>query len=195
MKRIIETEVMTFDELGDVAKEKARAWFREGGFDFDWYDFTLSAAHDIGQVLGFTIPPAGKGKDGIAFSGFSNQGDGASFSGMWEAPTDPVARMEKLGFTEPAAGKLIDLAYQAEALAATLEDPDEVFLVERSGRYCHEMTMQCYNDEVLKLARAFARWIYSSLQATWDDINSDESVDEAILANEYTFKEDGSRFG
>ena len=38
MPEIIETTVYQLHELSDAAKEKARAWFREGGFDHDWYD-------------------------------------------------------------------------------------------------------------------------------------------------------------
>jgi hypothetical protein len=38
MPEVIETIVYRLDELDDAAKEKARAWYREGGFDHDWYD-------------------------------------------------------------------------------------------------------------------------------------------------------------
>ena len=38
MPEIIETTVYRLDELSDAAKEKARAWYREGGFDYDWFE-------------------------------------------------------------------------------------------------------------------------------------------------------------
>lgn len=38
MPEIIETTIYQLAELYETAKDKARAWFREGGFDHDWYD-------------------------------------------------------------------------------------------------------------------------------------------------------------
>lgn len=38
MPEIIETTVYRLNELSDTAKDKARAWYRDGGFDYDWYD-------------------------------------------------------------------------------------------------------------------------------------------------------------
>ena len=37
MPEIIETTVYRLNELSDAAKDKARAWYREGGFDYDWH--------------------------------------------------------------------------------------------------------------------------------------------------------------
>ena len=39
--KTVETNVFTFDELTDRAKEKARAWYREGALDYEWYDSIL----------------------------------------------------------------------------------------------------------------------------------------------------------
>jgi len=48
MKTIIETEVMTFDELDESAKETAREWYREGiGYD-EWWDCIYMDAENIG---------------------------------------------------------------------------------------------------------------------------------------------------
>ena len=38
MPAIIETTVYQLDELADDAKERARSWYRQHGFDYDWYD-------------------------------------------------------------------------------------------------------------------------------------------------------------
>jgi hypothetical protein len=38
----------TFDELSDKAKEQARNWFREGNFDYAWWQFTYDDAERIG---------------------------------------------------------------------------------------------------------------------------------------------------
>ena len=42
-------------------------------------------------------------------------------------------------------------------------------------------------DEITDLLREFMDWIYSRLEKEWDYMNSDKSVDESILANEYNF--------
>ena len=47
MPDVIETTVYRLDELSDAAKDKARAWYREGGFDYDWYD---SVYEDFQQI-------------------------------------------------------------------------------------------------------------------------------------------------
>ncbi len=41
MPEIIETTLYRLNELSDAAKDKARAWYREGGFDYDWYDASM----------------------------------------------------------------------------------------------------------------------------------------------------------
>ena len=52
MPEIIETTVYRFDELADAAKDKARAWYREGGFDYDWYDSVYEDFQQIAEILG-----------------------------------------------------------------------------------------------------------------------------------------------
>jgi len=46
--RIQETKVYKFDELSDDAKDKARAWYLEGAFDYDWYQYIYEDASRIG---------------------------------------------------------------------------------------------------------------------------------------------------
>ncbi len=43
--------------------------------------------------------------------------------------------------------------------------------------------------------RDLARWLYARLREEYAYLTSDEAVDEAIVANEYTFTEVGERFG
>lgn len=35
MPEVLEITVFRFDELSDAAKKRARAWYRDGGFDYD----------------------------------------------------------------------------------------------------------------------------------------------------------------
>ena len=52
MPDVIETTVYRLDELSDTAKDKARAWYREGGFDYDWYDAVYEDFQRIAEILG-----------------------------------------------------------------------------------------------------------------------------------------------
>ncbi len=91
MPRIIETTVYGIDELPDEAKEAARAWYRESCLDYEWYDFVYEDFGRICEILGVTLATTtawlqGGGtrdKPCIYWSGFSCQGDGASFQGWW----------------------------------------------------------------------------------------------------------------
>jgi len=95
-----------FDELSDKAKERAREWYREGGLDYEWWDFTnvIDAAKYMGieidtktqtRIGGYTQGDNGGTWDAnkkityqetcIYFSGFNSQGDGACFLGTWRA--------------------------------------------------------------------------------------------------------------
>ena len=48
-------------------------------------------------------------------------------------------------------------------------------------------------DSLIETARDYMRWIYKQLEKEYDYQNSDECVDENILANEYTFEINGTR--
>jgi hypothetical protein len=66
--------------------------------------------------------------------------------------------------------------------------------VERSGSAGPEMTADA-EKTVIEALRDLASWLYRQLEHEYDDLTSDETVDEAIIANQYTFTETGQRFG
>lgn len=50
--RTIEIKLFQYDELPtEAAKEKAREWFAQGLFDFDWWDPTYEDAENIGLKI------------------------------------------------------------------------------------------------------------------------------------------------
>lgn len=193
----IETTLYQYDELPtDEARERARDWYTSGGLDCDWWDCVYDDAKEIGAALGFTI-------DDIFFSGFSCQGDGASFRGGYRY--SPGWR-KKLAEYCP---KETDIFAIGEALQG-LQRRRFYGLTARiragDGRYSHEMTMaadvetidgrEVTNEEdraVLECARDFARWIYSRLEREHDYLTGEESVADSIRANEYEFLESGRR--
>ena len=48
---------------------------------------------------------------------------------------------------------------------------------------------------MLEAIRDLARWLYRQLQTEYDHLTSDETIEQSIIANEYTFTETGQRFG
>lgn len=66
--------------------------------------------------------------------------------------------------------------------------------VERDSPSWQNMTTDA-EETVIEALRDLARWLYRQLKREYDDLTSDESVDEAITANDYTFTAAGRRFG
>ncbi len=66
--------------------------------------------------------------------------------------------------------------------------------VERDSPNYQDMTADA-EEAVIEALRDLARWLYRQLEREYEYLTSDEAVDEAIIANEYTFTETGRRFG
>ena len=66
--------------------------------------------------------------------------------------------------------------------------------VERDSPTWQDMTADA-EETVIEALRDLARWLYRQLERECDHLASDESIDEAIAANAYTFTAVGRRFG
>jgi len=194
--RIKQEMVYTFDELSESAKERARTWYREGAFDYEWYEATVEGAKECLAHAGFTV-------DRIYFSGFSSQGDGACFEGTWAAGnTLPVKAMKQHA---PQDKKLHEIAGRMRDLAKA--NPSAFMRVKHRRHYHHEYCTafdvesdDCQKDlkpgaedAIIETARDAMRWIYRQLEKEYDYLNADEQVDACIRANEYEFTEEGKR--
>ena len=213
MPEIIETTVYRLDELSDAAKDKARGWYRQTGFDHDWYEFVYEDFERICAILGIdlkTVPVRLYGgtrqKTCIWFSGFWSRGDGACFEGRYRhAKGTP----QKIRDHAPKDGELHRIADALQAiqrrnfyqLHATITHRDRYFheycmaiAVERDSPTYQDVTADA-EDAVIEALRDLARWLYRQLEQEYEGLTSDEAVDETIAANEYTFTESGRRFG
>lgn len=213
MPHIKTKTVWNFDELSDTAKEKARQWFREGNLDYEWWDATYEDALRVAEILGIDINTRptrlSSGKPGnpehcIWFSGFSSQGDGACFEGHYSYAKGCAKKIREYAPQDKELHGIANAlaAYQREAgygLSATMK---------HSGHYYHS---RCMSVDVRRVDRVgndgevteqqetgitecmveFADWIYKRLEEEHDYLQSCESVDETIKANEYEFTEDG----
>jgi hypothetical protein len=205
MKEII-TKVYEFDELDEKGKEKAREWYRDASSDDTiWSECVIDDAKTILALMGWDI-------DKIYYSGFNSQGDGACFTGTWRADNVKVGKAKEYAPTDEELHKIAKIY---EELAE--KHPVTSMSVKHSGRYCHEnctefdafdggfYELEMGNDEMVKneesknifieTSKDAMRWIYKNLEREWDFQNSDETIDENIKANFYTFTESGKRFG
>lgn len=197
--------VYTYDELDDLAKEKARQWWAQHVFEdsCDW-EFVYEDADRMAELMGISINTrAGKRHEPcIWFSGFSSQGDGACFEGSYRYKKGAVKAIK----AECNDEELIRIATELQAvqrrnfyrLYATCK---------HTGHYSHSGCMSVdvedsenqYRDlgdaeeEIRQLMRDFADWIYERLSDEYDYQTSDEAVEESILSNEYEFYQSGER--
>jgi hypothetical protein len=216
MRKVTST-VYHFDELPtERAKEKARDWFREceqNNFDpeFEWYE---TAAKLLGITFADKTFQTVGGKTGyesdIRYSGFSSQGDGASFVGKYEfAPGCAEAIREEF----PKGTVLHTIADDLTVLfvARKLQGKSGITarVTQNDHHYVHANTMRLDDvvagenedeeisadeeETILEAMRDFANWIYAGIEADWNWMLEDEQVDEGMRANEYEFDEDGHR--
>jgi hypothetical protein len=207
MPRTIQTRVFTLDELSDTARDAARNWFREGGFDYDWWDAVYDDFCRICDLIGITlktrpVPLMGGGtrRDPcIWFRGFGSQSDGAAFEGLYRYARGCVAKITAYA---PKDQDLQDIARRLAAiqrrnfyaLQATIEARGSSHMRIAVEREDAVLTVGA-EDDVTEALRDLAHWLYTSLEAEYAFLTSDEAVDETILANGYTFTEAGERFG
>lgn len=189
MKKV-EVSLYEYKELSDKAKEKARAWFTTDYPCHDWWDPIYEDAKEMAKLLGIEI-------DDIYFSGFYSHGDGACFKGTFR-PED-VKTVEEFLENYPEEKTVLGL-YERICKVKCPEDCRVNISV--SGHHSHSHTMSISfteemereeERELLSCVRAFADWIYRTLEKEYEYLLSDEAVEESITANEYLFLEDGSR--
>jgi hypothetical protein len=203
-------EVWYFNELSEKAKDKAREWYRTKQFNYDWWDDIYDNVKTAASYLGIEIDKkpvtlmSGKTwyAPAIYFSGFSSQGDGASFLGTWRA--NNMKTTVELSAEFPTDETLLNIH-------ATLWEYKTVY----PGSYCTSTRGNCmysherstnleavlaedrdYNrqecEPLEECVVDFMKWIYDELETEYEYLTSDEYVDENIRANEYEFTEEGS---
>lgn len=179
-------DIYKYEELSDDAKEKAREWYRKD-LEAD-SEYVIDDAKEIAALMGWEI-------DKVYFSGFWSQGDGACFEGRLrykkgcaKSVTSHAPRDKELH----RIAKAWQGVQRRNFYALTAS-------VKHRGHYHHEMCTEfdCgdasaeVEDDIKEIARDFMLWIYKQLETEYNWQNSDETVEENIIANEYEFTEDG----
>lgn len=195
--------LFTFDELSDSAKEKARQWWRECSVgDSFWSECIEDEAKEQASFMGFDV-------EKVLWSGFCRQGDGACFTGRWNA-NDFGPNKVADGWGEcDTTSKLKRIAGVFEEFAK--QYPELQVKISHNDRYCHERSVdydfyffdqetgeekdwpENFSERTFKeTCIDLFRWIYCQLEKEYEHQNSDECVDESILIK-YTFLENGKR--
>lgn len=206
MPRAIERTVYKFAELSEAAKETAREHERQTYQDFNWWDWCYEDAIICAKCLGIELDAKN-----ISFSGFSSQGDGASFTGYYDFKADAVAAITAHA---PQDQTLLKIAEEQTALQthARLVHGAHIharITRSRNSHYVHSNTMDIeakyvntdnealatseeLDQAMTRLMRSFADWIYKQLEDENDWLNSDECIDERLNESDDEFDEDGS---
>ena len=214
MSEVIETTVYRLDELSEAARDRARDWFREGGFDHDWYDAVYEDFQRIAEILGLELKTrpvrlmgGGTRQDPcIWFRGFCSQGDGACFETHLSYRKGAPRRIREYAPQDAELHRIADALQEVQRrnfyqLRADVRHRGHyyheycmVISVERDSPTYQDMTADA-EETVIEALRDLARWLYRQLEREYDHLSSDEAVDESITVNEYTFTEAGRRFG
>jgi hypothetical protein len=209
--KTIEVKLYSFSELEtDSAKEKARTWWRNGPESFD-DDATLDDIFHCADLLGIQLSertfalPGGRVRSEPCFyySGFSSQGDGASFTGTYSYR---LGSLRDLQAYAPNDDRLSSIAKRLQEVQRRNFYKLTAAVTQR-GRYVHEQSMEiCVGlnqvnepsaadaEEVRECLRAFARWAYRLLESDYEWQQSDEAVDELLEDNGFEFLGSGNRW-
>jgi hypothetical protein len=204
MPQTIEVTLYQFNELSDTAKERAREWWREcESQEFGASGELNEPIESAAKLLGFTfrthnvnLMGGGIRVEPDIYWQLGDQGSGASFRGYYQYVKGSV---KKITAEFPQDTKL----HQIAAGLADLQKQYRYGLtanIETSGRDVHKYAMciaaettESDSGTLLTLVRDFADWIYKYITDEWEYRMSDENVEDAITANEYTFRANGKR--
>ena len=161
--RIIETKVYKFEELNEEAKEKARDWFREANDGWTEFATILEDAKEIGLKITALRP-----------TGIQGNNEGRFITTARECAEKILKNHGEGCETFKTAG-----AYLKDIDALELND---------DGDFVDE-------DTANELTRDFKYSLLEDFRIMFEQEgeyqNSDEVVEENIIANEYEFTEDG----
>lgn len=184
--KTVEVKIYKYEELSDEAKEKARAWFREGSYDCDWYDSVYELLKD-GLFHG-GVP------DKFASYPYVTSIEVKGFD-LYRRSIDVTAEIDYRALLEEHAKAFVGGKYTNAMLK--LYDAD--YIQYHSGSWHWYGARNCtiftaFTDTLptaKDIAQEIGEEVLSMLQAEADYIESDENVEEGIRCNEYDFTEDG----
>lgn len=178
-----------------MTKEELIDEHRDINVDHDWWGCTYEYFDEICKLMGVVI-----NRDGLSFSGFGSQGDGASFTGVFDGSVAEGAP-ESIRKHAPKDAVLHNIADELCNAGRTYFQC-HVDIHRNNSPYVHSDTMgivyvdSVYGDiddwsdaviealesDILKLMRDLADWFYRALEQEYEYLTSDEVVWEALVS-------------
>lgn len=169
--RTIETRIYRYEELDGFAQRKALAHFSDINLDTDWWQPTYETWHEIGVVI----------------KSFDLYKKHINLDLMYSFEDTATSFISYFGENHEGYKFAQDFLMHKKKLDKTYENSFDEF-----GE-CQEY------DEELEIACRFfyadlKDSIYTWLDAEWEYLQSEEAVEESIIANEIEFTKDGRVF-
>ena len=179
--------VYKFNELSDEVKEKVRDRYRKDYPDTKWwwpiYEDVISKSKEYGITLE---------DEDIQFTGFWSQGDGASFVSKeinnykFADKVGIKANKEVLDTIELYIDRTIVNYSHENSVHATAVYND---LPSKYEKKAEELT-----DKLEEVKNMLCTELYSNLENYYDELTSDEYIDNEIMENDLEFLVDGTSF-
>jgi hypothetical protein len=170
--RTITTDVYTFDELSEEAKQKAIEWYANLGLDWDWYQFIYDDAKEVGiTIQGFDL----------------DRGNMCNIS---------------IDYIDDTCTKILkNHGEQTETYKAVINYREQYnALVKKYSNGTDKVTEENeydFDNEADELEREFTQELsecyLSLLRQEYEYRDSEDCIIENILANEYEFTKEGKR--
>jgi hypothetical protein len=200
----------TYDELSDRAKETARQWWLEGRDSSDYHGVTEDFA-TIVKLMGFDLTT-----HSVRLMNGSTREEPNIWWSLGYCQSDFAGFEARYSYAKGGAAAVKDYAPKDEtlhAIAASLQEMQkrnfwqisakirfddrrgyEIAEVLKDGCYMYGSDAEDDAESVIREAcKDLSRWLYARLREEDEYLSSDEHVADAMEANEYTFREDGTR--
>ncbi len=213
-----------YSELNDKAKQVAREWLSRT--EDEWFNATATDLYDdfsaVAKCLGVTFdrrvrqcpanqPGGARANNPITdpciwWTGFSSQGDGACFEGVYAYAENAPAQISENGHGQDKTLHAI-----ADGLAELQAKYDHTLsaTVKHAGHYYHKYSTQIdwtaqtadgnadrdvtEDDQKAgtELLRDFMQWIYNTLETEYKYLTGNKYAEERLSEGEYEFTETG----
>ena len=194
MPEVISMTVYRLNELHEGAKDRARAWYREGGFDHDWYDAVYEDFQRIVEILGIRLNTrttrlvGGRTFDArcIWFSGFWSQGDGAAWEGVYSYRKSAAAGLRAYAPKDKTLHRIAETLqaaqrqnfYQLRAAVTHRGNYYHAFAMAVSVSRDSAAAVDVIGDAesiVTDALRDLANWLYRQLEQEYEYLTWDEA--------------------
>ena len=178
--KTITLDLYSFPELSEEVQKKVLAKLSDVNTDHDWWDPIVEGWKEKLNELGYQNAD-------IAFSGFSSQGDGASFTADLDLSKFKPRFMEATQLDFSLVSGLVRRlsSHYSHAQTCTVElapDNDDV----------NADLVSMLEASIEKERERLCKELYRSLEKYYDELTTDEAIKETIEANEWTFEKDGT---